>query len=271
MLDLPEEPPSVQSFLEGARDRVPHIVLRGTYLPGTVRCATTVFRPRPYLGPDVYRFLQGNPILMCYADVRVNAYLLGSGPPTLTLKVAHDFYPETWGEAQIEEFKTAWEKSLTDASDGFGGFDNIEAFPGRETILFVGPTVGTAVEVWEVFGDWHLERRDDGAVIAVHPFRDYYSLEDHRAALEMELPRLRQDVIAAQKSRVAVNNGRVLPEPGHPMLITDVYHLPRFFNEVGAYEDGLVPERPPTVPPWRFATNVDTDPDTRPLEQPPPK
>ena len=83
-------------------------------------------------------------------------------------------------------------------------------------------------------------------MIAVHPYRDYYSLEDHRAALEMELPRFSQEVIAAQESRVAANEGRVLPEPGHPMLITDVHHLRLFFTEVGAYDH---PDGPPAQPP----------------------
>ena len=82
-LDLPEEPHSVQYFLEGGLDHVPHIVLRGTYLPGNgALCHPQSFLPRPYLSPDTYRFLRESPMLQCYADVRVNAYLLGSGPPS---------------------------------------------------------------------------------------------------------------------------------------------------------------------------------------------
>ena len=248
MLGLGEEPHSVQDFLEGSLDFVPHIVLRGTYLPGTVRCATTVFRPRPYLGPDAYGFLRGDLIIMCYADVRVNAYFLGSGPPTLTVKVAHDFYPETWGKAETEELKRLWEHALIEGESDIIFFEDFEIgpIPGREAMLFIGPTVGTAVEVWEVFETWNIEQRNDGTVIAVHPYRDYYSLEDHRAALEMELPRFSQEVIAAQESRVTANGGRVLPELGHPMLITDVHHLRQFFTEVGAYDH---PDGPPAQPP----------------------
>lgn len=276
MLDLPEEPDNVQYFLEGARDHVPHIVLRGTYLPGTVRCATTVFRPRPYLDQDTYRFIRESLILQCYVDVRVNAYLLGSGPPSLTLKVAHDFYPSTWSEEKIEELKQLFEDALTEGADWFGGYDEIRPFAGRETILFIGPIVGISVEAWEVFETWNIERRDNGTVVAVHPYKWYYSLEQHRDALEIELPSFRQQVIEAQAARVEANEGRVLPEPGHPMLITDVYHLRRFFIEVGAYGDitsddgsgdAFMPAMPPPVPPWACPANLDTDPAARLLKQ----
>ena len=268
MLGLGEEPHSVQDFLEGSLDFVPHIVLRGTYLPGTVRCATTVFRPRPYLGPDAYGFLRGDLIIMCYADVRVNAYFLGSGPPTLTVKVAHDFYPETWGKAETEELKRLWEHALIEGESDIIFFEDFEIgpIPGREAMLFIGPTVGTAVEVWEVFETWNIEQRNDGTVIAVHPYRDYYSLEDHRAALEMELPRFSQEVIAAQESRVTANGGRVLPELGHPMLITDVHHLRQFFTEVGAYSDPAGPQgQPPPVLPCDNETAVTSPASNRPL------
>lgn len=201
MIDLPEEPDSVQYFLEGTRAHVPHIVLRGTYLPGTVRCTTTVFRPRPYLDPDTYRFTRGSPILQCYADVRVNAYLLGSGPPSLTLKVADDFYPSTWSEEKIEELKQLFEDALTEGADwGVGIYEEIRPFAGRETILFIGPTVGVSVEAWEVFETWNIERRDNGTVVAVHPYKGYYSLEQHLDALEIELPSFRLQVIEGHRS-----------------------------------------------------------------------
>ncbi len=276
MIDLPEEPPSVQYFLKGARDRVPHIVLRATYLPGTVRCATTVFRPRPYHGPEVYRFLRGSPMLMCYADVRVNAYILGSGPPTLTVKVTHDFYPETWEEEEIQEMIHLWEQELNEGGWGVEHHYETEAIPGREAIMFIGPAVGIAVEVWEVFGTWNIERRDDGTVIAVHPLRDYYSLEQHRDALEIELPSFRQQVIEAQAARVEANEGRILPEPGHPMLLTDVHYLRQFFTEVGAYGDitpdngtdeTFMPVMPPPVPPWTCPANLETDQAAQVLKQ----
>ena len=65
-----------------------HLVVRGAFLPGAVRCTSEgdLFRPPSYL--DVSWFLQSNTkSIKCYADMRVNAYVLGSGPPTLTVIV----------------------------------------------------------------------------------------------------------------------------------------------------------------------------------------
>ena len=161
------EPFSVQTYLGGSGDFVPHIVLRGTYLPDAVRCAATDFRPRP---DQAYGPLNGKPILKCYADVRVNAYVLGTGPSTLTVEVAHDILSDSWGETAIAEWKRLWERALVEGAvpdywfqaiaEGKMNHEGVEGVPtniyvrsiaGREAILFTGPAVGGAVEVWKVF------------------------------------------------------------------------------------------------------------------------
>ena len=66
-----------------------HVVLRGTYLPGTVRCTSgNRIRYPSYVGDrqSERRFIY------CFADVRVNAYLLGTGPSTLTVIVEVSIY-----------------------------------------------------------------------------------------------------------------------------------------------------------------------------------
>ena len=253
-----DDPPfGIQYFLEGTDDYVPHIVLRGTYLPGTVRCSPTTFRPRPYLGPEAYGSLRGNPELLCYADVRVNAYIIGSGPSVLTVLVAHDiYYPHT--DEEVENRKRFWERALTEEGADHHHFE-VEPIVGREAMLFIGPAVGTSVEVWRVFHNWNIEQGDDGTVVAVHPHSRYFSAEKqqkHRSIMELELPAFKKAVVAAQAARVAANDGRVLPEDAggyadtpvlpHPKLITDVHDLPKFFREVGAYDH---PDGPPAQPP----------------------
>ena len=68
MIDVGPEPFGVSYFLEGTSSTfVSHIVLRGTYLPGTVRCVSKdSFRP-PYYQP--FGNLSWHQVL-CYADVR---------------------------------------------------------------------------------------------------------------------------------------------------------------------------------------------------------
>ena len=91
-------PLSVKSIFKGAPTTpayTTHVVLRGTYIPGTVRC--TSGHPRR-LAAYVASFYVGNQaagfFIYCFVDVRVNAYLLGSGPPTLTVIVERSLYAQ---------------------------------------------------------------------------------------------------------------------------------------------------------------------------------
>ena len=174
------------------------------------------------------------------------------------------------GEAAIAEWKRLWERALIEGADpdywnqaiaeGRMNLEGVEGVPtniyvrpiaGREAILFIGPEIGSAVEVWQVFRTWKIERSEDGTVIAVHPHRGYFDTQEHRTDLEFELPRFKQAVAAAQATRIAANDGRTQPYPGHPKLITDVHDLPKFFTEVGAYDR---PGGPPIQPPPAYSS-----------------
>ena len=251
-----DQPDSVQDFLEGALDSVPHIVIRGTYLPGTIRCTPTVFRPRPYLGPDAYgsvddpHTMRDASELLCYADVRVNEYILGTGPTTITAVVWYQIYWDTYGESV-----DAPERGLVEGGVSIGPGGEIQPIVGREEIMFLGPTPNASTEALEVISTWGIEQREDGTVLAVHPYRGHYST-GYSDAEEIELPQFKQMVATAQAARVAANDGRVHPEGTltlndtrilpHPKLITDVHDLPKFYREVGAYDH---PDGPPAQPP----------------------
>ena len=253
MIDVGEVPFGVDYFLESPSDTfVPHIVLRGTYLPGSVRCTSgDRFRPPSYVGPDAFRFTREAPTLNCYADVRVNAYVLGSGPSLLTVQVAYDT-PPSRAEADIEERRLLWENTLLIEGGEVANFD-VSPVEGREAILFIGPAVDISVEVWQVFWTWNVERREDGTVIAVHPDRGHFSgdpeeYQMHRSKLEIELPAFTQAVTTAHQARVAANGGRTRPDPSYPMLVTDANRLREFFSDpkVGGYDH---PDGPPSQPP----------------------
>ena len=180
--------------------------------------------------------------MKCYADVQVNAYILGSGPPLLTVQAAY----EHWGEAKIEERIRLWERALVEGGLHIGAREEISAIEGREAILFIGPSVGTAVEVWEVFWTWNVERQKDGTVIVVHPGREYYSLEEHISTLEMSLPAFTQAVTTANQARVTEYSGRIGVDESLPMLVTDANQLSAYYRAVGAYDH---PDGPPAQPP----------------------
>ena len=246
-----------------------HIVLRGTYLPGTVRCTSGHRVLDPFYATYEYAGL----IIYCFADVRVNAYLIGSGPPTLTVIVAGSLYisthgsgddDEDYGLPQLESRRLAYERALAEggrfkydlALKGYmlprGHFAPITlggsrlrgpwvsgppgGITGKEVVLFIRPSNNISVEAWRVSDTWDLERRDAGTVVAVHQY------------MERELSALTQEVMVAHQARVAANGGRIGADESLPMLVTDANRLRQYFSDprVGGYAPGVpTPTQPP--------------------------
>ena len=273
-----------------------HVALRGTYLPGTVRCTSGHPRRAPsYLGRGQ---ASSGLLIYCFADVRVNAYLLGTGPSTLTVTVYRSVYQsvnafggddEDYGLEQLESRRLAYERALSEGGrfqydpplrgflppDGGLGplrreYDTLDeahepngpavigppgGIGGREAVLFIGPSGRLSVEAWVVRFTWDVERREDGTVVALHPFIDRFDLERVRDAnlaylslLEMELPALTQAVTTAHQARVAANGGRIGEDTDLPMLETDANRLRQYFSDpkVGGYAPGVpAPVQPP--------------------------
>ena len=196
--------------------------------------------------------------IKCYADVRVNEYVLGSGPSALTV-IAYffgylNYYERGDYSALPPDKENETEQEYIDRLRLFheqrldGGEDNIA---GREAMLFLGPSFDTRVEAWEVMRQWRLEQQDDSIVVAVHPLRDHWrrsrrdEYPQYRSQLEMELPAFKQSILDAHRARVVAIGGRTLR---FPMLVTDANQLSQYFREVDAYSDPAVPHaQPPPV------------------------
>ena len=251
--DFSDGPRSVRELLDSVRGYVSHMVLRGTYLPNTVRCVSdNPFRPPSYLSYEEYDFVEHALFINCYVDVRVGAYILGDGPSMLTIQrffYAYwpgelAFYAEEKGQTEeeyIEDFR-----QLIESEDYIGGIG------GREEVLFVGPAASISTEVWQVFEIWDVQRQEGGTVVAVHPDRDLWrryrpdEYQTHRAALEMELSALTQAVTTANQERVTDYGGRIGAETNLPMLVTDANQLRQYYTAVGAYDPGApTPAQPP--------------------------
>ena len=115
-----DEPLGVEHFVYGfGWSSAVHLVVRGTYLPNTVRCAPTGMDSRY---PSYVRGDDSNSTsTLCFADIRANEYILGSGPPTLTVLVlddGHNRYANS--EAEMEEDRLRMERLLLE-----GGWVNI--------------------------------------------------------------------------------------------------------------------------------------------------
>ena len=263
------EPRSIDFFLNdpGSELYVGHLVLRGTYLPGSLRCtAGHRFRPPPYVDNN-WAILLPTRSVKCYADVRMNAYILGAGPSTLTVLVGEFIYWHAKEPDVVEELRSSIERVLIE-----GGYHPridvpLGGIAGNEAMLFIGPAMDLSVEAWKVMSVWDVQQRGDGTVIAVHPFRDQWSYraddyQTYRSLLEMELPAFEQAVTAAHQARVAANGGRTGSDPEFPMLVSDANQLNSFFREAGAYADpDDPPAQPPLVPVCASGTAV-ADPNT---------
>ncbi len=256
--DLGDEPFSIREMLDEPHPPawVPHLVVRGTYIPGTVRCtAGDSFRPPSYL-IDEFGDTSDERSFKCYVDMRANAYIVGSGPSILTILLFRlnywdDLYVSVATEGQaghdgieIEKDRQRWEALLG------------ELFPGREHVMFLGPSVDLSSETWRFMGYWDVQRAENGTVFAIHPERDLWRRlkpDDYAtyrwSILEMELPAFTLAVTTANQARVSEYGGRIGADKSLPMLLTDVNDLHQYYVNTGAYDhpDGT-PVPPPPVP-----------------------
>lgn len=252
---LGDEPLSIRKVLDGfpPPSWVPHLVVRGTYIPGTVRCAAGyVFRPSPY-SPDVVGYDGDRRSIKCYIDVRANAYVLGSGSSALSILVLGSTYRDNRYITFLKKNQTE-QDLIEEEMHRLEGLINYLHL-GREHMLFIGPDSDLSSEAWLLLEYWDVQRREDGIAIAVHPERDEWrryqphNYLTHRSVLEMELPAFTQAVTMAHQDRVTEYGGRIGADPSLPMLVTDTNQLRQYFISVGAYDH---PDGPPAQPPTPY-------------------
>ena len=180
-------------------------------------------------------------------DVRANAYIVGSGPPSFPALLLR------WvegGDTRTEEENEYMETLRNQFEYGLNA-----AFPGREHVMFFGPPVDLSSEAWRLLGYWDVQRQVDGTVIVEHPDNELWESqrpEDaqiHRSSLMMELHSFTKVMTTAQQERVTEYGGRIGVDASLPMLVTDVHRLRDYYTEVGAYSTGApTPVQPP--PPY---------------------
>ena len=247
------EPASIREMLD---DDPPlpgwmtHLVLRGTYLPGTVRCsAGDRFRPPQYL-QDEFVYTANSRGFKCYADVRVNSYVLGGGPSSITAMLFKYTYfdgefalyskERQTEEEIIEQVRLQFEAAIDDF------------FPGREHVMFLGPPADLSSRAWRLMGFWDVQRQENDTVVVVHPQRDDWrgakpdEYQTYLSVLEMDLPAFTQAVTTANQARVTEYGGRIGADADLPMLVGNANQLRDYYTEVGAYDTGVpAPVLPP--------------------------
>ena len=250
------EPWPVREYLEsglGGGISDGHLVVRGQYTPGTVRCA--YHRGVRFITGPSTDYLDQR-MLHCYAEIAVASYIVGEGPSTLTAVIARDLITSLAAFEAIvgneENGRRAAELSLNEGIPTWH-FRHVPAggVTGIEAILFLGPAVDTSIETWEVHDVWDLERQDGGTVIAVHPDRIYWERKSdyetaYRHMVEMPIATFVQNARAAHAARIADNDGRVGADEDLPMVVTNAANLHSFYVETGAIDH---PKGAPVQPP----------------------
>ena len=220
-----------------------HVVVRATYLPGTVRCKAN--RTVRYLGETTEAVLPTGWVnrLQCFVDIRVNSYILGEGPPKMSvIAVTPSISRNGVTQAQQEAIERRWEQSL-EGEDGEG-----DGIVGREAVLFLGPAFDYSVMAWEVYTTWGVNQLDDGTVMVLHPYGYVWPSPQHRAQVAMTLADFTAAVATAHASRTAKHGGRIDTSPNSPKVVLDANKLHQHHVDTGnmAHPSGP-PEPPPPV------------------------
>ena len=146
------DPPSVQQIVEGLGVffLIPHIVVRATVLPDTTRCDGYLIDVHDYMGDESYGTTR---LYYCFADVRVNEYIVGEGPAKLTVALNSNVYLDIPGHQWDNEVHR---NVVIEEEFGNPAVGVAEAYEGREVVLFLQVPMTRTVEAWEVAGDFDL-------------------------------------------------------------------------------------------------------------------
>ncbi len=205
---LPEVMPTISELVinELYPGIAPHMVVRATGIPGTSRCdglypvLSADFEPEDERLKRLFRYY-------CFTDFRVNEYIIGNGPPTLTLKM-------TTGNINLlnpEDWKTVDLQSIKEIED-FPGPDSAAEYEGREYVIMIGVATNLAVEHWAqkgyYYSTWQIIR-EDNELRAVSPALNRLAhTPEQRQSLNRPLDDVLREIIEAVQTRTTVNEGR---------------------------------------------------------------
>ena len=171
-VNLYDSPATIQEILQGdSVVTVSHLAVRGTFTPNSVRCVSGApYHIPAYVKPGLFR---NSVAIQCYADIRANGYLIGRGPPNLTVLVSFlHYWDGYYADVAQAEGKTEAEIVETIRLAHIKTLENDPGIYGREAVLFVGTPHNLAVEVWELYALWDIQELEDDSFVVIHPHRD---------------------------------------------------------------------------------------------------
>ena len=245
---LPDELRTISEFFnkKGSTNN-PHVVVRGTVLPNTIRCGLYPFIWHNY---SADRQREDHLKYYCFAEVRINEYIVGTGPPQLTISLFQGTALgdlTDWGATEIggtggEELARYMNYPLTRLDPVYGG---------RELILFLHVSYTNAVETWLAPAGgsrWFLQRDGDD-LRAVSDRIRWARTDEHHRWLDRPLADLIREIEQAAEDRATIDGGRIGSDPSLPLYVSDANKLVDFYKTVGAvYVGDGATLLPPPVP-----------------------
>ena len=241
----------------------PHIVVRGTVLPNTIRCGMYPFILPNYESPEQQRSYEDHLDYSCFAEVRINEYIVGTGPPQLTIAIFQGTLIgelADWGVTEIggtgDELLERYMRHPHTRLD--------PAYGGLELIMFLHVSYTIAVESWLAPSGyvWFLQRDGDD-IRAVSGRIRWARTAEHHCQLDRPLADLIREIEQAAEDRAAIDGGRIGSDTSLPLYVSDANKLVDFYKAVGAVYVGdgatLLPPPVPGGEPARPAGPVGDD------------
>ena len=233
---------------------VPHIVIRGTVRPDSFRCDDYQNRPPGFTNQSLRNTAKPFVHVHCFADLRVNEYLVGEGPPELTVSLHREslHFPTVDGYREEIILKYGGEEEWVDKVLKFPAQRTASVYEGKELVLFLRiPTI--TLEAWGTelgLAVWFVQRTDDNPPRAVYQNIELAVTSEERAQLDMPLAELERQVRAASANRIAFTGGRIGKASELPMLVTDANDLRTYYENpsVGVSYETDAPALPPPAP-----------------------
>ena len=206
----------------------PHIVIRGMVLQDTTRCA-----PYPSIPHNYKRIsaIDGLYHYHCFADVAISEYIVGNGPPVLTISLHRE---NLWG-IDLSNWDNIKDKTIQHLDNP--EYRTANAYEGKEVILFLDLPYTIMVESWAAMGNfkvWYVQKTETNGTRAVAQDIMYARTDEQRSRLSIPLDELTQRVKEAAATRTEITGGRIGRESYLPMLITDANRLQAFYISEGA-------------------------------------
>ena len=208
-----------------------HLVMRGVVQDGSTRCKEYPFKLQKYAPDDIkadFFILDGMYFYICFADLIVSDYIIGDGPPLLT--VAMDVFFPT---------KSLFDEAVRSGISAEGYMDYPKSwvaneFEGKELVLFLTTPGTIAVESWFAIDIWFVQRDDREETIVISQNIDFAINDEVRSQLIIPLEEFVERVEKAVEERNILTEGRIGIDTRLPPAMTDAYELREFYEAAGA-------------------------------------